>query len=153
MSKKEKYEKMTEEFLLPILEEKGFELWDVEFVKEGKEQYLRAFIDKPGGITIDDCVDVSREMNEILDRENYIDTEYVFEVSSPGLTRVLKKDREMERSIGRMVDIHTYRAVDGVKDFTGELLSFDKETIVAKIEGNERKLERKDISTIRLHLD
>ena len=95
MSKRtELYEQKTEQFLLPIVEAHGFELVDVEFVKEFGEYYLRAYIDKPGGIELDDCVLVSNEMNEILDREDYISEIYTFEVSSPGLTRPLKKEKD-----------------------------------------------------------
>ncbi len=146
------YEKKTEEFILPILERLGFELWDVEYVKEGKEHYLRAYIDKEGGITINDCVAVSREMNEILDREDYIPEEYIFEVSSPGLDRPLKKDRDFSRSIGKRVEIHTYRALDGHKDFSGELVSYDADRITIKEEETQQVFERKDIAQIRLEV-
>ena len=146
------YEKKTEEFILPILERLGFELWDVEYVKEGKEHYLRAYIDKEGGITINDCVAVSREMNEILDREDYIPEEYIFEVSSPGLDRPLKKDRDFSRSIGKRVEIHTYRALDGQKDFSGELVSYDADRITIKEEETQQVFERKDIAQIRLEV-
>lgn len=91
MSQREQYEKKTEELILPILDEKGFELVDVEYVKEGQDYFLRAYIDKPGGITIDDCVAVSREMNVLLDELDYVEGAYTFEVSSPGLGRPLKK--------------------------------------------------------------
>ena len=97
MSKRENYEAKTEELLTPILERMGFELWDIEYVKEGADYYLRAYIDKPGGIMIDDCVDVSRALSDELDREDFIDDAYILEVSSPGLTRALKKDRDFER--------------------------------------------------------
>ena len=100
MSKREDIEKKTEELILPILDELSFELFDVEYVKEGQDYYLRAYIDKPGGITIDDCVDVSRKMNELLDEHDYIKEQYIFEVSSPGLGRPLKKDKDFDRSIG-----------------------------------------------------
>ncbi len=146
------YEKKTEEFILPILERLGFELWDVEYVKEGKEHYLRAYIDKEGGITINDCVAVSREMNEILDREDYIPEEYIFEVSSPGLDRPLKKDRDFSRSIGKRVEIHTYRALGGQKDFSGELVSYDADRITIKEEETQQVFERKDIAQIRLEV-
>ena len=94
MSQREIYESKTEELIQPILQRMGFELVDVEYVKEGQEYYLRAYIDKPGGITIDDCVAVSREMNELLDELDYISGTYTFEVSSPGLGRPLKKEKD-----------------------------------------------------------
>ncbi|MBQ5431222.1 MAG: ribosome maturation factor RimP [Lachnospiraceae bacterium] len=146
------YEKKTEEFILPILDRMGFELWDVEYVKEGKEHYLLAYIDKPGGITINDCVAVSREMNDILDREDYISEEYIFEVSSPGLDRPLKKDRDFDRSIGKRVEIHTYRAIDGEKDFSGELVGYDAAQVTIKNEDSQQVFERKDIAQIRLEV-
>ena len=101
MAKHADYEKRTEELIIPILDELGFELYDVEYVKEGADYYLRAYIDKDGGITIDDCVEVSRKMNELLDAEPQIggDEGYIFEVSSPGLGRVLKKDKHFEIDI------------------------------------------------------
>ena len=99
MSKREAYEARTEELITPILERMQFELVDVEYVKEGATWYLRAYIDKEGGITVNDCEAVAREMNEILDREDYIEESYVFEVSSPGLVRPLKKEKDYARSM------------------------------------------------------
>lgn len=155
MSAKE-YVKRTEELLIPILEEKGFDLWGVEFVKEGKEYYLRAYIDKDGGITINDCEDVSRLMNDILDREDYIREEYVFEVSSPGIERVLKTDRELNLSIGREVQLHTYKAYDKQKDFVGVLKKFDDDSYYIDMSGSDdeadwKQFDRKDTATIRLY--
>ena len=89
MSKKEVYEQKAEAILIPIMEKHGFELWDVEYVKEGSNWYLRAYIDKPGGIMIDDCEVVSREFSDILDEQDFIDDAYILEVSSPGLGRQL----------------------------------------------------------------
>jgi len=93
------YEEKTEKLILPVLEKNQFELIDVEYVKEGSSWYLRAYIDKEGGITVDDCETVAREMNEILDREDYVEGAYVFEVSSPGLTRPLKKEKDYVRNM------------------------------------------------------
>ena len=115
MSKKEIYEQKTEEILLPIVEKNGFELWDVEYVKEGGNWYLRAYIDKPGGINVEDCEVVSRELSDILDEKDYIDEAYILEVSSPGLGRPLKKEKDFARSIGKEVEIRTYRMVDKQK--------------------------------------
>lgn len=153
MSKREDYESKTEEILLPILEEKNFDLWDVEYVKEGPDYYLRAFIDKEGGITIDDCVDVSRELSDKLDALDFIPDAYILEVSSPGLGRVLKKDKEFERSIGSEVDIKTYKAIDGSKDFTGCLKSVSKDKIIIETEDGETEFMRSEIAVIKLSLD
>lgn len=153
MSLRETYVKRTEELVQPLLDERNFTLWDVEYVKEGQDYFLRIFIDKPGGITIDDCVDISRAMNEILDREDYISDPYTFEVSSPGLGRQIKNDRQMEKSIGEDVEIRTYKAIDKQKQFEGVLVKFDKDTVTIRIEEEERSFSRKDISTIRYALD
>ncbi|MCR5221411.1 MAG: ribosome maturation factor RimP [Lachnospiraceae bacterium] len=153
MSKKESYEKKTEELLDPILKRFDFDLWDVEYVKEGGEYYLRAFIDKEGGITIDDCVDVSRELSDLLDEADFIEEAYTLEVSSPGLTRTLKKDREFEKSIGRAVELKTYRPVDGTKEFTGTLASFDAEQITIDEESCSRSFQRADVAVVKLALD
>ncbi len=153
MSLRETYVKRTEELVQPLLDERNFELWDVEYVKEGQDYFLRIFIDKPGGITIDDCVDISRAMNEILDREDYISDPYTFEVSSPGLGRQIKNDRQMEKSIGEDVEVRTYKAIDKQKQFEGVLVKFDKDTVTIRIDEEERSFSRKDISTIRYALD
>ena len=118
MSAKE-YEEKTIGFLQPILDELGLRLWDVVFSKEGKEYYLSAFIDKPGGVNVEDCEAVSSRMNEILDREDYIKEPYTFVVSSPGLDRPLKRERDFMNSVGRDVELRTYKAIDGMKEFRG----------------------------------
>ena len=103
MSKREIYEQKTEELIMPLIEQHQFELVDVEYVKEGGNWYLRAYIDKPGGITVDDCEAVSREFSDILDEKDYIEDSYIFEVSSPGLGRPLKKEKDFKRSLGEEV--------------------------------------------------
>jgi len=153
MSKATDYESRTEQMILPILEAKGFELYDVEYVKEGADFYLRAYIDKPGGITIDDCVEVSRAMNELLDAEDFIKDAYIFEVSSPGLGRQLKKDKHLASSIGLDVDIKTFKPVNGSKEFTGTLKAFDKDTITVEFDDGEETFVRNDIAIIRLSID
>ena len=115
MSRKETYEQRTEELLLPIIEEYKFELVDVEYVKEGANWYLRAYIDKEGGITVDDCEAVSRRMSDLLDEQDFIEESYIFEVSSPGLGRPLKKEKDYKRSVGKEVEIRTYRAIEKEK--------------------------------------
>lgn len=151
--RREDIEKRTEELLIPILERKNFELWDVEFVKEGPEFYLRAYIDKEGGIMIDDCVDVSRELSDLLDVNDYIEQEYILEVSSPGLGRTLKKDREFQKSLGKEVDIKLYKAIDGNKEFTGTLEDFDPESVTIKIDNDNVKFIKKEIATVKLHIE
>lgn len=99
MSKKEIYEQKTEALLMPLIEAHQFELVDVEYVKEGGSWYLRAYIDKPGGITIDDCEVISRALSDLLDEQDFIEDAYILEVSSPGLGRPLKKDKDFERAL------------------------------------------------------
>ena len=153
LSKREEYEKKTESFITPILDEYGFYLVDVEYVKEGSSYYLRAYIDKPGGITIDDCVDVSRRMNEILDREDYISDAYIFEVSSPGLDRPLKKDKDFERHLGEQVELKTFKPYDGIKEFTGILKAYSADTVTITFEDGDFDFTRKDLSMIRPAID
>ncbi len=153
MSDKETYIKKTEEFITPILENKGFELYDIEYVKEGQDYFLRVYIEKPGGITIDDCVEVSREMNEILDREDYIKDAYTFEVSSPGLLRPFKIDKDYERALNEDVEIHTFKPIDKQKEFIGTLKSYDKDSVTVEIDGEEKTFTKKGISLIRKYIE
>ena len=155
MSKHTDYEKRTEEMITPILDEMGFELYDVEYVKEGTDYYLRAYIDKDGGITIDDCVEVSRRMNDLLDAQPDIGGEegYIFEVSSPGLGRVLKKNKHLEKAIGEDVDIKTYKPINGAKEFTGTLKAFDKDTVTIEFEDGTEIFNRSDVAQIKLTID
>ena len=154
MSKKEEYEAKAEALIMPILESKGFSLYDSEYVKEAGSMYLRMYIDKPGGITIDDCEEVSREFNVKLDEADFIDEAYIMEISSPGLGRQLRKDRHFEKSLGEEVELKLYKAVDGSKEYTGLLTAFDKKTVTIKDSGDrEHVFERSDISIIRLTID
>ena len=151
MSKSESYESKTEELIQPLVDEKGFELVDVEFVKEGSEWYLRGYIDKDGGISVNDCEEISRAFNEILDREDYISEQYIFEVSSPGLTRPLKKEKDYKRSIGKLVDVKLYKPVDKAKEYTGVLSAFDGNTVTLEGDnGDSYTLDRKNIAKISL---
>ncbi|MCI8321875.1 MAG: ribosome maturation factor RimP [Dorea sp.] len=154
MSKRESYEKRTEEILIPITEEHGCELVDVEYVKEGGTWYLRAYIDKPGGVSINDCEAVSRKLSDILDEEDYIDDSYIMEVSSPGLGRPLKKEKDFKRSLGEEVELKTYRMIDKQKEFTGILKSYDDDSVTVAFEdGTERNFDKGDIALIRLAFD
>lgn len=154
MSKREDYESRTEELLLPIIEENNFELVDVEYVKEGSNWYLRAYIDKEGGITVDDCEVVSRALGEVLDKKDFIDGAYILEVSSPGLGRPLKKERDFERSLGEEVEVRTYKAIDRQKEFVGILKAYDKYSVTLVFEDEtEINIARADIALIRLAFD
>ena len=156
MSRREEYESKTEALLQPMVDERGFELVDVEYVKEGSNWYLRAFIDKPGGISIDDIEPISRELSEKLDQEDFISDAYILEVSSPGLGRPLKKDKDFVRSIGEEIEIHLYRAINKQKEFVGILKEFNKEenTFTVELEdGEETVFNRADVALVRLTFD
>ena len=154
MTKREMYERRTEEFLLPLIEERRFELVDVEYVKEGSSWYLRAYIDKEGGIAVDDCEVISRLLSDWLDKEDFISDSYIMEVSSPGLGRPLKKEKDFARSLGKEVDIKLYRAREKQKDFTGTLAEYDKDTVTIELEDGSRMVfERQEIALIRLAFD
>lgn len=151
MGRKESYETKTEQLIQPIIDANNFELVDVEFVKEGSEWYLRVYIDKDGGITVDDCEVVSRAFNEILDREDYIQEQYIFEVSSPGLLRPLKKEKDYKRSIGKKIDIKLFKAVEKCKEFTGVLKEYNDDTITLEFDDKTQQVfERTNIAMIRL---
>ena len=154
MTKRELYEQHTEELLLPIMEEHHFELVDVEYVKEGSNWYLRAYIDKEGGISVNDCETVSRIMNDLLDEHDYIEDSYIFEVSSPGLGRPLKKEKDYVRSMGKELEIRTYRAINKEKEFYGILKSYDADTVTIETEDEtELTFAKADIALIRLAFD
>lgn len=154
MTKREQYEQKTEEILLPIIEEHGFELVDVEYVKEGSSWYLRAYIDKPGGITIDDCEAVSRKLSDQLDEKDYMEDAYILEVSSPGLGRPLKKEKDYQRSLGEEVEIRTYRMIEKQKEFIGILRGYDENTVTIETgDGTEKIFDKSDIALIRLAFD
>ncbi|MBD5458708.1 MAG: ribosome maturation factor RimP [Lachnospiraceae bacterium] len=150
MSKRETYEERTEQLLAPITERFGVEIYDVEYVKEGSDWYLRAYIDKPEGVTIDDCENVSRALSDELDKEDFIADAYILEVSSPGLGRTLKKDKHLMKSIGEEVEIKTYKSIDKRKEFQGILKAFDAETITLAMEKEDRIFARNEIALIRL---
>ncbi|MBQ2935101.1 MAG: ribosome maturation factor RimP [Lachnospiraceae bacterium] len=154
MSKRETYEARTEELLLPIVSRYGVEIYDIEYVKEGSDWYLRAYIDKEGGVNINDCEAVSRALSDELDRTDFIADAYILEVSSPGLGRMLKKDKHLQKSIGRAVEVKTYKPVNGSKEFEGNLKAFDEKQITLDTDNSgELVLERSDIAAIRLAFD
>jgi ribosome maturation factor RimP len=161
MKKHDMYVDKTEKLLEPLMEENGFELVDVEFVKEGGSFILRAYIDKDGGITINDCEKINRELSDLLDKEDYIDESYILEVSSPGLGRQLKKDKDFARSIGKDVDIKLYKEIiyteNGksmkAKEFTGRLDGFDDNNVSVFLGEDTLEFERKNIAVIRLSID
>jgi len=154
MTKRETYESRTEAFLLPLLEQHQFELVDVEYVKEAGTWYLRAYIDKEGGITVDDCEMISRRLSDWLDKEDFIEDSYIMEVSSPGLGRPLKKEKDFARSVGEEVEIRLYKPRNKQKEFTGLLRAYDENTVTIEMEdGSEEVFDRPEIALIRLAFD
>ena len=153
MSRREEYEEKTERLLTPIEEANGVSIYDVEYVKEGGNYYLRAYIDKPEGVNIQDCENVSRALSDGLDREDFIPDAYTLEVSSPGLGRTLKKDKHLQASMGQEVEIKLFKPVDQRKDYAGILDSFDADSITVLDENIRRSFKRADIAVIRLALD
>lgn len=144
-----KVELRVEELLNEILKDTDFETVDVEYVKE-KDWYLRIFIDKSGGIDLDDCQMISEKLGEILDRESIMESAYILEVSSPGIDRVLKKDRDFVREVGKSVDVSLYAPIDGKKFLTGVLEGRDEKFL--RLE-NFEPIPRDKISQVRLHID
>ncbi|MBR1815452.1 MAG: ribosome maturation factor RimP [Lachnospiraceae bacterium] len=148
--KKSEIEDYCTKLVTPIIEDNSYELVDVEYVKEGADYYLRVYADKEGGINIDDCVLISRALEAKLDEEDRIENAYILEVSSPGLTRPLKKDKDFKRSIGKAVDIKLFTKFNGVKELTGVLEEFTDEEISVTYNDELINIKRKDISMIRL---
>lgn len=154
MTKKEEYELKTEKLLEPILQIHNFELVDVEYVKEGGNWFLRAYIDKDGGISVDDCEIVSRILSDLLDKHDFIPDAYILEVSSPGLGRQLKKEKDYARSINKEVEIKLYKPIEKQKEYVGILLSYDTETIKIELDDESTMdIPRSNIALIRLAFD
>ena len=146
-----KLEEKVEKLLKGMIESLGYELYDVEYVKEGKNYFLRIYIDKPEGIDLKDCEKVNDAISDKLDEANYIKEPYFLEVSSPGVERVLRKDRHLQENIGNQIEIKLFKKDEkGSKDYIGELLKFDQEVVSIKTsEEDEIQIERKNISQIK----
>ena len=153
MSKGRTIETRTEEVLVPIAEANGVEIYDVEYVKEGSDWYLRAYIDKPEGVNILDCENVSRALSDKRDEEDFIDDAYILEVSSPGLGRTLKKDKHLEKSLGEEVELRLYKPKDKQKEFAGILKAFDENSVTIETQEEEKVFARSEIALIRLAFD
>ena len=148
---KKNIESTIEELVQPIVDAKNIEIVDIEYVKEAGQFYLRIYLEKEGGITLDDCAEVSRELNPILDEKDPIKDNYFLEVCSPGLDRPLKKDKDFERYKGRDVEIKLYKPMNGSKQFEGELVGLTEDNnIKVIIDGEEVDFTRKEVALIRL---
>ena len=141
----------VEEIVSPFAKDLGLELWDIRFVKEGTDWYLRIFIDKDGGVSIDDCVDLSHAITKPLDEADPISQSYILEISSPGIERELVTDRHFEKFIGSDVMLRLIRPIDKVRDFSGRLMSYEDGVItVITEEGKELKVNKKETSYVKL---
>lgn len=127
----------------------GYDVYDVQYVKEGKDYYLRIFIDKQEGIDLNDCEKVNNEINNLLDEADYIKDQYFLEISSPGIERILRKDKHLKDNIGEMVEVKLFKPINKQKNIEGTLNNFDKDFILLKTDENEIKIDRKDISVIK----
>lgn len=143
---------LVEGLARPAVEEQGCSLWDVEYVKEAGSWYLRLYIDKEGGVSIDDCEAVSRAVDPLLDEADPIQDAYTFEVSSAGADRVLKRPEHFAAFLGAEVDVKFYRAIDGQKSCTGVLEDYSQEGLTLSAPGGRRQLARKDVASVRLHI-
>lgn len=147
------YEARTEKMMTPIADRLSLKIYDVEFVKEGEEYYLRVYIDKDGGVTIDDCEAASRALSDELDKEDFISEAYILEVSSPGLGRTLKKERHYLNSLGQEIEIKTYKPIDGLKEFTGILKDYKDNTAVIETEAGVMNFTADMIAKASLTID
>lgn len=143
---------LVEGLARPAVEEQGCSLWDVEYVKEASSWYLRLYIDKEGGVSIDDCEAVSRAVDPLLDEADPIQDAYTFEVSSAGADRVLKRPEHFAAFLGAEVDVKFYRAIDGQKSCTGVLEDYSQEGLTLSAPGGRRQLAREDVASVRLHI-
>lgn len=146
---KRRIEDIVAELVQPVVDRLSFELVDVEFLKEGANWYLRVYIDKPGGIMLDDCQAVSEELSDRLDESDPIKQSYILEVSSPGLERPLKKDGDFEKFRGEPVEVKLFQPVNGKKIFEGELQGLEGTAVCIKAGGETLKFERADVAVIR----
>lgn len=154
MSKGKAYETYAEELLIPIAEENHVEIYDVEYVKEGSEWYLRAYIDKPEGVTIDDCEAVSRAMSAKLDETDTIQDAYILEVSSPGLGRTLTKEKHFLKSIGKEVELKSFSPVQNKKQFKGILQSYEEGILVLETaDQGKLSFKKTEIASVKLAID
>lgn len=142
-------EEKVEKLLIDHVNSLGYELYDVQYTKEGKDYFLKVLIDKQNGIDLNDCEKVSNEINPLLDEVDYIKEQYFLEVSSPGIERILRKDKHLKDNIGKLVELRLFKPIDKQKSIEGILENFDNDFIEIKINEDTIKVERKNISVIK----
>lgn len=148
-----KIEEKVESLIEKKIQELGYILYDVEYVKEGKDYFLRIYIDSDNGISLDDCELVSNNITELLDKEDYIKEQYFLEVSSPGVERVLKKDKHLQNNIGTKIQIKLFKPFEGQKQYEGILKSFDETSVEIETMSKNLKIERQNIGQIKTIFD
>lgn len=142
-------EEKVENLIKQKIEELGYKLYDVEYTKEGKDYFLRIYIDSEKGIGIDDCEKTTNAINDILDEADYIKNEYFLEVSSPGIERLLRKDVHLQESIGKNIEVKLFSPIENKKVLNGVLMKFNKEKVYLKIDSDEKSIERNEIAQIK----
>ena len=152
MKQKKNIAGLVSEIALPLAKEFGYDLWDVEYVKEAGSRYLRVYIDKPDGVSIQDCEDFSRALDPILDEADPIPDSYIFEVSSAGAERQLKRPGDFARFLGAQVEVRLYQPVDGSKVHIGTLEQYDNGDVTVSDGKTRRVFQKSAIAQVRLHL-
>ena len=142
-------EEKVQTLVEPIIEDLGYSLYDVEYAKEGKDYFLRIFIDSKEGISLTDCEKVTNAINDILDEEDLVREGYFLEVSSPGIERIIRKEKHLEQNIGNEVEIKLFRPIDKQKTLSGILLKYDNESIYLNVNSEEKKIEKQNIAQIK----
>lgn len=143
-------ENRVQDLVENTITELGYELYDVQYVKEGKDYYLRIYIDSKKGIDLEDCEKVSNEVSTILDKNDFIKEQYFLEISSPGIEKVLRKDKHLKDNVGKNVEVNLFKPIDKQKSIVGVLKDFDADTIEIEVENNILKIDRKNISLIKI---
>ena len=141
-----KIEKLTYDLALPVVNAEGYEIYDVEYAKEGPHWFLRLFIDRDEGVNVDDCETISRALSTIMDEEDCIQTNYFLEVSSPGIERSLRQEEHFEAAMGENVRIKLYKDIDGTKEIEGELVSADRNEITVQTADKQFQIDKKNIA-------
>lgn len=147
-----KIEKIVYDLAFPVVNEAGLELWDVEYVTEAGQRYLRIYLDSPEGIDLDDCERVSRILDPILDEKDPVPDSYIFEVGSAGCERQLKRPSDFERFMGSNVEVKLYSAVDGAKQWVGTLAAYEDGDVVIEA-GGEHRFTKKQVASVRLRME
>ena len=144
-----KIEERVESLLLKPINDLGYDLYDLEYAKEGKDYFLRIFIDKPEGIDLNDCEKVNDAINDLLDEADYIKEQYFLEVSSPGIERILRKDKHFNDNMGKIVEVKLFKPINKEKTIVGTLKKYDNDFVTVEIENEEISIERKNIALVK----